>query len=361
MMSSKEAEVRRCLSAFLYCLVMAGGLAEAEEVTLDLAGDRRVTRSVAPQDLRFTIVNRLPKTTYTVSVVTKVIPIGPFPEIALPAGLVRSPACDDLTQAATALDTATDEKQVPTAVAVVRERIAAGACTDPPTIHRANAAVASTVSTIEGTYPVAYGTSVTVLVIRGTEAWEFVFDGGSRGDWLVTYGVAITPGDDQGYFSQAAGEGKFAVTAEAETDQLRLIPSVYYTWLGRRFATRLFSPGLTAGVGLKDDAPAVFAGASLLHNWNLQFAVGVTIAKHERLRGQYAPGQELSENLTPDQLNEGVFRPSLGFVVSFRFGGNPWGGSEGDDSAEGQETPEAKSRPPGLGQNLQAPLTAAPR
>ncbi len=326
--------MRVCVSAVLFCLVLAGGWAEAADVVLDLSGDRKVTRSVAPQDLRFIIVNRLPKGTYTVSVVTKIIPIPPLPDIKFPSSGFSSAACDDLTLAAAALDKASDEKQVSTAIAGIRDRLATAACTDPATIQRATAAVASTVNVIDGTYPVSYGTSVTVLITRGTDSWEFVFDGGSRGEWLVTYGVAITPADDQGYFSKVAGENKFAVTAETEADRLRMIPSVYYTWLDRRFANRLFSPGITAGFGLKDDAPAVFAGASLLHNWNLQFAVGVTIAKHERLRGQYAPGQELSENLTTEQLNEGVFRPSLGFVISFRFGGNPWGSSEGEGNAE---------------------------
>jgi hypothetical protein len=331
------------MCAVLFCCLLGEGAAGAAEVTLDLAGDRKVTRSVAPQDLRFIVINRLPKGSYTVSVVTKILPLPPFPDLTLSAP--RLAACGELTSAVADLNNASDEKQVAVAVTGIRDRLAAGTCTDPAIVQNAAAAVTSTVSVVDGTYPVSYGTSVTVLITRGSESWEFVFDGGSRGEWLVTYGLAVTPSDDQGYFVKAAGDNKFAVTAENEADRLRMIPSVYYTWLDRRFANRLFSPGITAGIGLNADAPALFAGASLLHNWNLQFAVGVTIAKHDRLRGQYSAGQELSENLTPEQLNEGVFRPSLGFVVSFRFGGNPWGSSEGEGNTEKPKAPEPKPTP----------------
>src|SRR5262249_46539145 len=203
--------MRRHICAALFCFLVGGGLARAADVTLDLAGDRKLTRSVAPQNLRFIVINRLPKGSYTVSVVSKILPIPPLPDIKFPTSGFASAACDELTLAATGLDKATDEKQVSTAVTRIREQLAGGACTDPTTVQMATGAVTTTVNVVEGTYPVSYGTSVTVLITRGSESWEFVFDGGSRGEWLVTYGIAVTPSDDQSYFSKAAGDNKFAV------------------------------------------------------------------------------------------------------------------------------------------------------
>jgi hypothetical protein len=322
--------------------------AHGSDFMLDLAGERKVTRSVSPQQLRFFLVNRLPKGSYTIAIEKKVIKVGDLGNLALPGAGVSSQACDDVVSAVEALPKAADEKQVKTQAQALRALVAGGKCTDSSKLALAEAALSLTISPVdEGNEPttIGYGEVVTVIVTRGTETWEFAFDGGARGEWLTTYGVSIARLGGKPFFAKPAEGGKFTVTpqASAEEGALDVIPAAFYTWLPRQFANQNFSPGITGGVGITSNAPAFFVGGSLLYNWNLQLAFGVTVSKQSFLSRDYSDGQTLSEFLAPDKLNTGQFKSSLGIVLSFRFGGNPWKSDAAAKAASASETPKKEA------------------
>ena len=70
----------------------------------------------------------------------------------------------------------------------------------------------------------------------------------------------------------------------------------------------------------------------LTYNWNLAVAAGAVLLQEMRLNGKYAntePPQTISENLGEDQLLSKTYRIRWFAAVTFRFGSNPFGGSQG--------------------------------
>jgi hypothetical protein len=288
----------------------------------------------------FTIVNRIPNKPYTITVEERAIPIPVLPTPSGLSGAFADEACKPILTDAESLGKATDETQIGETVRRIRTSLASGNCTTPAQVAKINEWLAQTIHAVPGHFVLRAGSEIILTVTRDEKVWTMVVSGGERGTWLTTYGVSIVPSDDEPYFAKALDGDKFAVTAEQEVDDVRLIPSVFFSWLPRKRMLGDFSFGPTAGLGLSKSKAAVFGGVGLTYNWNLAFIAGLAISPHTRLRGRYSPNEELTENLSDEQLNSDVYRPTALFAITFRFGGNPFGSGGDDTSSEDKKAAE---------------------
>lgn len=132
------------------------------------------------------------------------------------------------------------------------------------------------------------------------------------------------PDRDDRFFLKTLEGGKFGISAVREGKNTLRIPVVFFHWISSKQKRGDWSFSPTAGLGVTDDRPAVFAGAGITYNQNLSLMLGVGGAGRRVLNGKYTEGQQLSESLTDDQLHERVFRPSPMVALAFRFGANPF-------------------------------------
>lgn len=325
----------------LMTLLIAGEVSAGDR-TLNLALPSGTNLTVAAEPgevVTFTLVNRVPTgTPYTITIKEQDIPIPPFSKPgALPAGAMpAADACSDLVLQAESLGAAGDEQEVEDIVRSVRASLATQACKEPEALAKANEWLAQTVYPLPGSYTVRAGVEIVLAVVRGDRTWTLTVSGGERGRWLTTYGLSIVPSRDKPFFTKALTDdqaGQFAITKETEVDEVRLLPSVFLTWLPRSRANRDLSFGLTAGLGVSQDQAAVFGGVGLTYNWNLSFIGGLAVSPHARLRGRYSPGDVLGEALDHDQVNRQAFRPTWMMAVTFRFAGNPFTSDDGPAEA----------------------------
>jgi hypothetical protein len=138
--------------------------------------------------------------------------------------------------------------------------LAAAAGTTPARLAKINEWLALTIHVVPGQYVVRAGAEIVLRVSRDDKVWTLAISGGPRGAWVTTYGVSIVPSRDEPHFAKALDGGKFAVTKEADVDDVRLIPSLFFSWLPRKRMLGDFSFGPTAGLGLRKDKAAVFGG-----------------------------------------------------------------------------------------------------
>ena len=336
--------VAACLAASVLCATAAA----AGPLSLNLASapGSKVTVTVSPGTVvTFTLFNKLPAGQYTITVEERAIPIPPIPTPAIALGGLATDACAPILKEAEKIGAAADEPAVEKAVKTVRTGLAAGECTAGALAVKINEWVASTTFVVPGEYRVSSGMEIVLTVARDDRVWTMVVSGGARGEWMTSYGVSMAPSEDERFFAKATGENKFVITAEERVKDVRMIPAAYFTWLPRSRATRNLAVGPTAGLGLSDNTAAVFAGISATYNWNLTFIGGVAVSSHTRLRGQYKAGDEVSENLTEEQLHRNVFRPTWTVAVTYRFAGNPFGGdaaSGGEKEKPAEKKPEEK-------------------
>ena len=126
---------------------------------------------------------------------------------------------------------------------------------------------------------------------------------------------------------------KWLGMVQTESDGLKTIPAVFFSWLPRSRQGSDWALSPSAGLGVKGDRPAVFLGANLTYNWNLAVAAGAVLLQETRLNGKYTetqPPQTIAENLSDDQLHSKTFRVRWFAAVTFRFGSNPFGGGDGE-------------------------------
>jgi hypothetical protein len=331
--------VARGRTLFLLLVLAAAPLAAADTLTLDLAkqapGSSVTVPAGASPAIQFRIVSRLPEAAYSYSLEETIAEIPPFPPVT--AGFrARDMACEALFEKSKSLPAASDEDAVAALVDEIEKALAAKECTDPQFVGAIQVNLARTRFDVPGVYQVGPGRTLTLTVSREAGgdkklSWVLIVSGGERGKWLVTYGVAVAPDEDERYYTSPTSDGKFAILPETPSDGLKAIPAVFFSWLPRSHQTRDWSVSPSAGLGVKDDRPAVFLGASLTYNWNLAVAAGAVLVQETRLNGKYQatdPPQVVAENLSEDQLLSKTYRVRWFAAVTFRFGSNPFGSSQ---------------------------------
>ena len=316
----------RALTSLVLLLAAHSTYAGQRVLDLSAAPGSKVSLT-APEGevVTFKIINRIPNKPYTITVELRAIPIPPLPK---PEGLLRlSPGttdpCGPVLMAARSLENAKDEADVGTTVGKIRAVLET--CTTPDARAEIDSWLRQTEEIVPGAFVVHAGVEIALTVVRDEKIWAMVVSGGERGQWLTTYGVAVVPSRDKPYFLKPIEGDKFKVTAQQESDDLHLIPSVFFSWLPRTRMLGDFAVGPTAGLGLSKSKAAVFAGVGFTYNWNLSFISGLAVSPHTQINGRYKADDELSETVADDQLNREVYKPTWVFAVTFRFSGNPFG------------------------------------
>ncbi|MEX2271376.1 MAG: hypothetical protein WD690_07905 [Vicinamibacterales bacterium] len=302
--------------------------ARAERFVIDLASGvpaATVSRPVGTV-LTFVVRNRLPKMEYRIVVETRSIAIPQLEELEGVGSFKANDPCAPLAGDIAKVFEATDERTLGPLMEGIRTADKTGICQHNPAIAKAlRDTIAATEIVVDGEYEVRAGEEIIVTVSRGEKAWVRTVSGGPRGKWLTTYGASVVQDRSERMFLKSDGANGFVVTKETEPAGPRVIPSVYFTWMSSTEEGRNWIHGPTAGLGIDDKAPGLFAGWSATYNHNLTFLAGAALAQHKRLRGQYTEGDKLAQTLTEDQLLEGVYRPTFLIGLTFRFGDNPFG------------------------------------
>ena len=168
-----------------------------------------------------------------------------------------------------------------------------------------NLALATTVAMVPGAWVLQAGEELVVSVTRTqgrTKKWELVLTTGPRGKWMTTYGFATYANRDLKFFAQSNGAGTFTVTPEAAPDtwDLKLVPSIFFTWLPSAKENKDFSLGLSGGLGVKDDAPVVCEGRWSASAAGSPFASDRIMIKHG---SDYSPPKVDTENAPKGELS----------------------------------------------------------
>ncbi len=315
-------------------MICAGALS-AERLQLNLATQSPgevVQISIDPtSQAPVELLNQIPSKHYTVTVTRRSIPIPPLERPKAPEK-DRGPAgldpCQLISDANTALFRATAERQVPD----LRTALESAVSQTPPaqcTMERETASdLLRKTAVVVGLIDVGPGEELEVRVERTekeeTLVWRKTFSTGPLGTWLTTYGFNFIPSRDKRYFLEPTQEGgSFKITRDTDRRELDFSPSIYFSWMPSRWrsSTRI---GPSAGLGFDLSAPIVFAGLSILYNWNLGLFFGGVIHQQSRLRGEFEENATIRQNLTPENLVEKTYVPNFVVGVTFRFGGNPF-------------------------------------
>jgi hypothetical protein len=266
------------------------------------------------------------------------------------AGRKSLPQCGELVKASENLETAKDEKLVPSLVfklnALVKEH------PDCPEIVAARALIERTSEIVAQHVVLPEGQEIVVRIERieppPSQTWQRTFSTGERGRWITTYGFNFIPSREPRYFSKPSETeaGRFAIARERDRRGWDFTPSVYFTWMATKLLLQNVAWGLTGGLGFDLSNPVIFVAPSLTYNWNLSFMAGLSMHKERRLSGQFHTGQSIGENLTNERLTDESYRPAPFVGVAYRFGSNPFSAAA-PGGVVGRPTPTATPTPAG--------------
>lgn len=324
--------MRVCL--WLLGLIAIAMPARAERFALDLGSGVSTASFTRPAgtSMEFAIYNRVPTMRYTVTIEVRPIEIPAFTKV--PIGTFAGDPCQAVAEAVKAVESAKDEKAVRAAMPAIRAANASGSCANPAVALKARETQADVDLDLPGTYEIRAGDETIVTVKRDDLVWTYTFSAGPRGKWSTTFGAAVIPDLGHRWSLKGDATGSFTVTRGTSPSGPRVIPSVFFTWLSSARQRQNWDHGPTAGVGVDDKSPGIFAGYSATFNQNLSFIAGVALARHTRLRGQYAEGEVLKATLEADQLVENAYKPSWMVSITFRFGENPFSGGTAKTSGK---------------------------
>ncbi len=329
----------------------------SDTISVPLTGPPEVTIQVA-SGRRYVVVAdfALPLATYSLS---EVLSRTPTSELNFPTSFSACP----LNQAALDIIAAETEDDVrPRAQRLAR--LLAGlvggsepSC-DEPEIRRARAVLVATKREwIIGPYE--RGAQVSVTLSRApvadqtqARAWELKLLTPSRGSWTTSFGFGLlyqnwSRPDD--YYIQDTDGGRVAVKA-GPRQSLSFAPSLVFSYdepgEGHDgFEWRKVAGGF--GLGPVDlSNPFIFLGTGVAYRENIGLYVGVAAQGVRKIRPQYAgsgdsPAQ-VPTGITEDQLYTSRVGVNPYFLVSFRFGSNPFTSAD-------PPKPEAIEKPQGDG------------
>jgi hypothetical protein len=330
----------------------------AADYPIDLAAHPggEVTETIAPGRIRVVVFHRLPGRNYSVEIVRETIVIPPLQlpsGINLPSGAALAPACLKLQADVDAVAEPTNETQVGEAAAKIDALLKSSTCTG---------AVRSSAEARRDTYDnrlpqpeydVAVGQQLRVTVHRLSTAgapektWTTVLTAGARGEWLTTYGMSFALLRDELYFSKAGDkEGEFVIMKQREEaiSRIKYLPTVLFSWMPASRKNRAVAYSPTAGFAVSGDNFGLLGGATVTYNTNLGFTAGVAVTRQRTLVGSYNENQVIKENLTEESLHHNVLKPAAFVAITFRFGSNPFGGTDEEKKTQSKE-PKGEATP----------------
>lgn len=327
--------------AGLLTLLVADTTRAATTYRVDLAGLRPGeprTVTVSPGNgIALELINRLPNGRYNVTVLEEVIPIAPFEwpsgkgPFVSKGGPTPTPCEAYFATLISALESATEETEVPVLVQKLRAEIDAHPNDCTPEKKKPLALIERTTEVIAEDLTLNSSQRIVVTVERihppvsTPRIWQRTFATQERGKWNTSYGLNFIPSTEPRYFSKVSGTaGEFTITRESNRRKFDFAPSVYFSWQATKQLLQDVAWGMAAGLGFDLEKPIAFLGPAFTYNWNLSLITGVVMHQERRLRGQYQNGQTIRENLSSDALTDQSYRPAWFVGLSYRFGSNPF-------------------------------------
>jgi hypothetical protein len=325
--------MRSLLSRYIYLLAMlvaSSRILAAETRILDLSQPSigfENPISVSNGMLTVEIINKVPSASYRVNwhIETRLLP--PFSVSSFPDEPRLAAECQDVKEPFEKLNAATTEQEVAAAVPDLKEALQ-DCSVDRPLIRAATKTLAATTERVE--VALDYESELRIEVVRfGMQAevkeWEAAYRTPDSGQWILSYGFTFVPNNDDLFFSKqdASDSGKYHITRKSDNRDWDFAPSIFYSWMPERFRTSYGFFSLGGGLGFDLSNPIVFFGPAFTIRHNLTIAGGVVVHKEKRLNGKYSPGDEVSENLSEDQLKEETYKPTWFAGLTFRFDSAP--------------------------------------
>lgn len=326
--------MRTSLIAALVALALFASRPAQAQWTIDLATNGDQEYQVSPgTEATITVVNRAPKNKYVISTVVRSIPIDPLPDIGLRFESLVPSGCNAVHKTAQDLEGDTSETAARNHVAEIKAA-SLTACT-PQQRASILAAVAGTIARIDQAYVIRSGELLVVTVQRLKDGkvekdWKLTLTTGPSGSPRTLYGLSVMRDhDDKPYLTPGTKAGEFTVNpgaaADVEDHPVRLVPSVFFTWLSRRRELGAVSVSPTLGLGATKGAPGLFAGLAFTYRQNLALVVGIPVAPERRVRAEYLKNPTVTSVLTTEQLTETRYHVRKFFVAGvFRFSSNPF-------------------------------------
>lgn len=327
-----ENTVPRLIPAIsLFLLAVSGLLLGDEPLMLDLGLQHPGEIHRVPTDPNakalVEVRNRLPSKLYDVTVKRSRVSIPPLDQPKR-SDRILTGDCKAIADANEKLFLETEEALVSLRQNTLVSALAAAPAQDCGGERLDAAKLLVKVTVVVGSLDVRHGDEVEIRVERAGEkgplVWRKIYSTGPPGAWLTSYGFNFIPSQDKRYFLEPAAEtGSFRIRRDAERREMDFAPSIYFSWMpaNQRRQVR-FSP--TAGLGFDLSTPIVFAGLSILYNWNIGIFLGAVMHQQTRLRGEFREGDTIRQNLTPDNLVEKTYAANVAAGIKFRFGSNPF-------------------------------------
>ncbi|WP_439484506.1 hypothetical protein [Cyclobacterium plantarum] len=325
----------------------------SQELVIDLSKNEGTeqTRSISPNnDFKIKIINKLPGKSYSISMIKENIPIdeidlsGKADSITTDGGGVAR--CMEFISSVMEIYEIEDEAKIPAKKKEINSEInkfqrifQSGTVRDPDTgceqiqIYKAEEIIQSTEEVLDK-IPLKMGEKVTVVVTRDddgeTKKWISVFTTGSRGEFQISYGFSFITQmmSQENIFFTNSIDNEFFIQKEVNRRSMTFVPSLFFTWMGKRSFNNNFAFSLSGGLGFDFENPTVFLGPTISFNENIKIHLGIAGNKQYSLLGRYTDGQQISELLTIDQLHEKIYKLNPYFSLSLRLKNNPFEASE---------------------------------
>jgi len=311
-------------------------VAAVQTVEVDLAGPVKSRReTVEPGPVVIHVINRL-KGGYSTIFKRHYQPIPAIDPSAVQGAFQvesRNPkvGCDPAWNKVTkSLTDATDETAIRGILASAEKTLHEAGC-DTPTVAQRLTVLRLLTSWDERT-SISAGEEIEYTITRDSKkgeppiVWTVTLATRERGSWLITYGIAGVPQRDERYWLEPAlTAGQFTVRRqESRHDEVRILPSVFLTWLPEKRIPRDWSVGPTVGFGLQSKGFSGFIGVGALFNSVAQITLGGGLAPVVRRAGNLQEGQVVSQNLSEDQLQRTAYIFVPAACLTVHFSGNPF-------------------------------------
>lgn len=292
-----------------------------EYFEIDLAGDREVEEAIGLQYSGVKLVNMVQQN-YTVKIDVELEAGGQGPEI------MAKVACD-VDAITTQVRTAATEPGVAKAITDLKTLIenetdaAKKECLKAALQHAND--ITSEVRKFY--FDLEKNQNIYVTIKRGNETWKVKLKTLRAVNHITHFGFTFVPRgvrNSDRYFSKESAAGTYIITPLNDNGKgfwkdLSLTANyIIPVWRPLRKSNE-FIVAVNGGFGLGGDGKyVVMTGASFVIQEFLSISFNGGLHHGSKLKGEYERGQELTENLSVDQLNETGIQPAFMISLGFR-------------------------------------------
>lgn len=348
----------RTSSILVGLMALAGTSAGAETIPLDLADDGAKMIVPAGTEVTFELRHRLPGAGYTYETGR----IGLLDPLLLPetgeedpGSAAVDPECKRILAGVKQAGEGNSERTLRAALLAAHAE-APNDCRERIQIYEQGTRVE-----LADKVTIGEGQTVIVTIVRSEpepgKTWVFEIGTGEDRLWLIHYGFAFLPDEDEDFATRAVegDDGGFTIVDSGTRSEAEFEPTVTFTYLPRTLGRNPWIPKFTAGLGADIEEQLVFAGLSWVIGDNVSLFAGAAGHEQTRLKGIYDEGQQVEEALTGDQLVDETYDVNLIVGVGFRFDRNPFKkadpptpqGGGGEDGRDKTDKPTGEEGSPG--------------